>query len=104
MSLSQAAQLAAKQPQAISKDNARVGPEYFAFGSPGSPACALAARFYHVTPVVGQRCYLAGPQDNVQDLDSALPTGVSAQAKGIQTLMVQQGTVVVQAVSPKGFG
>jgi len=98
MSLYQAVQLAAKQPLQVSKDNAREGPEYFAFGAPGSPACAAAARHYRVTLQVGQHCYLAGPADSISDLDSSLPTGVSASAKGVQTLTVQQGWVVLRAV------
>ncbi len=103
MPLYSAVQLAAKQPEQISKDNARAGPEYFAFGAPGSAACTAAARAYHVTPVAGQRCDLAGaPQDNLADLASALPHGVSLSAKGVQVLAVQQGTVVLQAV-PSSF-
>src|SRR5437764_910595 len=104
MSLYQAVQLAAKQPASPAKSNARVGPEYFAFGKAGSTVCATAARDYHVTPVAGQPCYLAGPQDTVTDLSSALPAGVSASDKDVQTLTVQQGWVVLQAVSPKGYG
>jgi len=103
LGLYQAVQLAAKQPAWISKTNARRGAEYFAFGAPGSPACALAARYYRVTPVSGQHCYLAGPQDNRADLQGALPTGVSLAMKGVQTLAVQQGWVVLQAVPPAGF-
>jgi SecD/SecF fusion protein len=103
MPLYTAVQLAAKQPEQISKDNARAGPEYFAFGAPGSAACTAAARVYHVTPVAGQRCDLAGaPQDNLADLASALPHGVPLSAKGVQVLAVQQGTVVLQAV-PSSF-
>ncbi|HUE25693.1 MAG TPA: protein translocase subunit SecD [Solirubrobacteraceae bacterium] len=97
-----AVQLAAKQPLQVSGDNARQGPEYFAFGSSGSAACTLAGRAYHFTPVVGQHCYLAGPQDNITDLDSALPTGVSASDPGVQVLTVKQGTTVLQAV-PANF-
>ncbi len=102
MPLYTAVQVAAKQPEQISKDNARAGPEYFAFGTPGSAACTLAARYYHVTPIAGQHCYLAGPQDTPSDLYQALPTGVSASDKGFQMLVVQQGTVVLQAV-PANF-
>ena len=98
MPLYQAVQLAAKQPEQISKDNGRAGPEYFAFGPSGSAVCTLAARYYHVTPIVGQRCYLAGPQDNPSDLAASLPTGVSLSDPGIKVLTVQQGTVVLQAV------
>jgi SecD/SecF fusion protein len=104
MSLYQAVQLAAKQPASPAKSNARVGPEYFAFGKAGSQACATAAHDYHVTPLAGQPCYLAGPQDTITDLNSALPAGVSASEQGVQTLTIQQGWVVLQAVSPKGYG
>jgi SecD/SecF fusion protein len=102
--LYQAVQLAAKQPTWISPQNARAGPEYFAFGSPGSAACTAAAKAYHSTPVVGQHCYLAGPQDTLADLQGALPTGVSLSSRGVQSLRVHQGWVVLQAVSPKGYG
>jgi SecD/SecF fusion protein len=100
--LYQAVQLASKQPLKVSGDNARKGPEYFAFGASGSAACTAAGSQYHVTPIVGQHCYLAGPQDTTQDLASALPTGVSLSQSGVQVLVVQQGTVVLQAV-PASF-
>jgi SecD/SecF fusion protein len=102
MPLYTAVKLAAKQPQQISGDNARAGPEYFAFGRAGSAVCTLAARYYHVTANLRQPCYLAGPQGTVSDLNGALPTGVSASGPGVQTLVVQQGTVVLQAV-PANF-
>jgi SecD/SecF fusion protein len=104
MSLFQAVQLAAKQAAFVSPHNGRAGPEYFAFGAPKSQACTLAAHYYKVTPVVGQQCYLAGPQDTSQDLQSALPTGVSISATGVQQLVVPQGWAVLQAVNPKGYG
>jgi len=94
MPLYQAVTLAAKQPYSASRDNARAGPEYFAFGAPGSAACRKAASFYHTTPVVGQHCYLAGPADSLSDL--GLPTGVSLSQA--QILVVKRGTVVLQAV------
>jgi SecD/SecF fusion protein len=95
MSLYQAVQLASKQPKQVSPNNARLGPQYFAFGASGSAACAEAAQHYKVTRLVGQHCYLAGPADNLGDLQASLPPRVSlAQA---QVLTVQQGTVVLQA-------
>jgi SecD/SecF fusion protein len=105
--LYQAVALAAKQPEQVSGTNARKGPEYFIFGAPGSTACATAARDKHTAPVVGTHCYLAGPADNLGDLKTELPTGVSA-SQG-QVLVVQQGTVVLQAVPssfihPPGWG
>jgi SecD/SecF fusion protein len=99
MPLYQAATLASKQQQWVSKSNARKGPEYFIFGAPGSAACAQAAKDKGTTPVVGQHCYLSGPEDNLQDLAAGLPTGVSA-SEG-QVLTVPQGWVVLQAVTPK---
>src|SRR5437763_424710 len=47
------------------------------------------------TPIVGQHCLLSGPDDNMQDLISGLPAGVTA-SQG-QLLTIQQGTVVLQA-------
>ena len=67
----------------------------FMFGTPGSSACEVAAKFYGVKPQVGQRCYLSGPDDNRADLASGLPPGVTA-AEG-ETLAVPPGTVVLQA-------
>jgi SecD/SecF fusion protein len=101
LGLYQAVTLAAKQPYEASKDNARAGPAYFAFGAPGSAACKTAAQHYHVTAVVGQHCYLAGPEDNLSDLDSALPPNVSASQA--QILAVKRGTIVLQAVPTNGF-
>jgi SecD/SecF fusion protein len=103
MTLYQAVKLAAKQPTQASSTNARLGPEYFAFGAPGSSACAAAARAYQASPIVGQHCYLAGPQDNLSDLQAAMPTGVSTSSNGVQTLTVQQGWVVLQALPSGGF-
>jgi SecD/SecF fusion protein len=100
MSLYRAVLLAAKQPYSASKDNARFGPEYFAFGAPGSAACATAARDQHAVPLAGQHCYLAGPADNFQDLYSSLPTNVSASDAEVFT--VQRGTVVLRAL-PASF-
>src|SRR5579884_4008441 len=105
MPLYTAAKLAAKQPsQPRSGSLARLGPEYFAFGKPGSQACALAGRHYRVTEVVGQNCMLAAaPEDNLSDLASVLPPGVSLSMKGVQTVVVPQGWVVLQAVPSGGF-
>jgi hypothetical protein len=100
MPLYRAVQLAARQPYSASKNNARAGSEYFAFGSPGSPACTEAAHHYKVTPLVDQHCYLAGPADNLQDLRSSLPTNVKTSEA--QVLTVPRGTVVLQAV-PASF-
>jgi preprotein translocase subunit SecD len=96
MPLYGAVRLAAKQPYSASKDNARTGAEYFAFGAPGSTACATAARDQHTLPFVGQHCYLAGPADNLQDVYTSLPRSVrKSEAK---VLTVQRGTVVLEAL------
>jgi SecD/SecF fusion protein len=102
MSLYNAVKLAAKQPKSVSANNARAGPAYYMFGSPGSAACATAAKDQGKAPTPGLHCLLSGPEDNLQDLRGGLPAGVSASAPGVQTFVVQQGTVVLQAV-PSSF-
>jgi SecD/SecF fusion protein len=101
MGLYQAVTLASKQSHEASSDNARNGPEYFAFGSPGSSACSVAASHYKITPIVRQHCYLAGPEDNVPDLNAALRE-VGVNPSQAQVLTVKRGTVVLQAV-PQSF-
>jgi SecD/SecF fusion protein len=101
MGLYRAVQLAARQPYSASNNNSRAGPEYFLFGKAGTAACAAAARYYHVTPVVGPRCYLGGPAQSITDL--SLPPGVNAGEPGTHTFVIQRGTVVLQATSPN-FG
>jgi SecD/SecF fusion protein len=68
------------------------------FGAPGSAACATLAKEQGKTPAPGVHCLLAGPDTSKTDLLSALPNGVSA-AEG-QMLVVQPGTVVIQAADP----
>ncbi|PZS06846.1 MAG: hypothetical protein DLM64_15725, partial [Solirubrobacterales bacterium] len=97
MSLYDAVTLASKQPPQASSDNSRKGPEYYLFGAPGSAACAIASRDQAKAPVPGVHCLLSGPDDNQQDLLSGLPAGVSASQGQPQTLVVPQGTVVLQA-------
>lgn len=102
MSLYQAVRLASRQPkQQSTAASSRIGPEYFAFAAPNSPACTTAARAYRVSTAAGQRCYLAGPAESISVLDQSLPAGVSASQA--QKLAVKQGWVVLQAVSPSGF-
>jgi SecD/SecF fusion protein len=104
MSLYQAVKLASKQPSQASRNNARSFPEYFAFGSPGSAACAAAAQHYHTILQVGQYCPLAAqPGENQSDLASLLPPGVHLTDKGVQTLVVPRGWVVLQATPAGGF-
>jgi SecD/SecF fusion protein len=100
MGLYQAVQLASKQPYSASPNNSRTTPQYWMFGAPGSAACATAARDQGKAPVPGEHCLLSGPDDNVQDLYSGLPAGVSA-SEG-ELLTVQRGTVVLQA-TPASF-
>jgi SecD/SecF fusion protein len=95
MSLYQAVKLASKQPPVTSTNSSHLGNQYYMFGAPGSAACETAAKFYGVTPQVGQHCYLSGPDDSPADLASGLPPGVSA-SEG-ETLIVPPGTVVLQA-------
>jgi SecD/SecF fusion protein len=101
MGLYQAVQLAAKQKGWSGKSNARLGPQYWMFGAPGSAACAAAARDQGTAPVAGQHCLLSGPENNVNDLRAGVPTGVNA-SEG-QILTVPQGWVVLEAVSQKGY-
>jgi SecD/SecF fusion protein len=100
MPLYDAVKLASKQRAQASGDNARAGPEYYMFGAPGSAACATVSRSQGTAPTPGTHCLLSGPDDNIQDLLSGLPAGVTARQG--QTLMVPQGTVVLQAV-PSSF-
>ncbi len=95
MLLYDAVKLAAKQPPAKTANPARLGSEYYMFGAPGSAACAQAAKDAGTTPTPGVHCLLSGPDDNVQDLISGLPAGVSA-SEGEQ-VVVPPGTVVLQA-------
>ena len=91
----------------ISSHSARLGPEYYLFGASGSDACAAKARQQGTVPTAGQRCLLAGPDNElystsrheaIQNLASQLPPGVTP-ADG-QVLVVQQGTVILQATNP----
>jgi SecD/SecF fusion protein len=95
VSLYDAVKLASKQPPVSSTNSSHLGNQYYMFGAPGSAACETAAKFYGVTPQVGQHCYLSGPDDSPADLASGLPPGVSA-SEG-ETLIVPPGTVVLQA-------
>ena len=107
MPLYQAVMLASKQPKSVSSQNARLGPQYYMFGAPGSTACAAKARQDGITSAPGQHCLLAGPDNELystsyhraaQNLASQLPPGASP-ADG-RVLVIQQGTVVLQAANP----
>ena len=95
----QAVKLASKQPAVPTRPTlARLGPQYYLFGAPGSAACAAAAKANGTTPIQGEHCLLSGPDTSVADLEAGLPSGVSA-SEG-QQLVVPQGTVVLQAANP----
>ena len=100
MNLYDAVKLAAAQPEQSSPDNARLGSEYYYFGAPGSAACATAAKAQAKAPTPGIHCLLSGPDDNLQDLSSGLPAGVSASDPGVEQLVIKPGTVVLQASDP----
>ncbi len=110
MSLYDAVMLAARQPsRTASRSTARVGPEYYMFGAPGSAACAAAAAAAHTAPVAGTHCLLAGPVDlpgpgsrqrATGALAAQLPAGVTPSSGHV--LVVPQGTRVLQAVAPDG--
>ncbi len=100
MALYPAVRLASRQPALPAGDNGRRGPAYYAFGAPGSPACAVAARYYRTPHAPGTHCYLAGPTPTAAQTLALLPAGVALQ--NVQTLMVPAGTVVLQAV-PANF-
>ncbi len=104
--LYQAVKLASQQPKNTTLESARLGPQYYMFGAPGSAACAAKAKQEGTTADVTQHCLLAGPDNEtyttthaqaVQNLTVQLPPGVSA-SEG-QVLVVQQGTVVLQAAN-----
>jgi SecD/SecF fusion protein len=95
MSLYDAVKLAATQPLQVSHDNARLGSEYYLFGAPNSTACATAAKDIGKAAVPGAHCLLSGPTATIQDLNTALPRGVSASHG--QLLVIKQGTIVLQA-------
>ena len=98
MNLYEAVSLAHKQTAApFSASLSHAGPLYYMFGAPGSAACETAAHDQNTTPVAGQHCLLSGPEDNMQDLVTGLPSGVSA-SEG-QVLTVPQGWVVLQAAN-----
>jgi SecD/SecF fusion protein len=100
----QAVTLASKQPTVpnnASQRLSRSGPLYYAFGAPGSTACATVAKINKTTPIQGVHCLVAGgnPSDtSVQALAQDLPAGVSISQ--VQALAVPQGTVVLQAANP----
>ena len=84
MRLYDAVKLASMQPKYVSPHNARLGPEYYLFGAPGSAACAAKARQQGTVPTAGRHCLLAGPDNEIyatsrheaiENLASQLPSG-----------------------------
>ena len=63
-------------------------PAVFAFGAPGSSACATVARAQKTTPVQGQYCYLAGGQgiSSVSELRSSMPDGIPLSQATVLTV------------------
>ena len=98
----QAVKLASQQPAAPpAKTQSRKGPLYYAFGAPGSTACATVAKNNKTTPIQGQHCLVAGgnlSDTSVQALKQDLPAGISISQ--VQTLAVPVGTIVLQAANP----
>jgi hypothetical protein len=100
-----AVRLASRQPAVSSTSGlARPGQQYYLFGTPGSVACATAARDLHTAVVPKQPCpLLAGPVTEAstnpaqidRDLSAALLPGISP-SQGVRWV-VPQGTVVLQA-------
>jgi SecD/SecF fusion protein len=107
----QAVELAAKQPLEISRSNQQDGNAIYAFGAPGSRACATAAADRGRKPAKGAWCLLDNPPLIVSPhatkasirrvLKAALPGGVRLGELS-QILTVKEGTVVLQG-SPSSF-
>jgi SecD/SecF fusion protein len=85
-----------------SSDNSRLGSQYYAFGAPGSDACATAARAQGRAFSPGVHCLLAGPEDNQHDLRSSLKSlGLSLSQGQESEFVIPTGTVVIQAADSK---
>jgi SecD/SecF fusion protein len=101
LALYQAVKLASKQPLAPqTTTQSHRGPLYYLFGASGSAACKIAAQTQHTTPIVGQRCLLAGPESSVKFIGEDIASSYAGKVtlpEG-QLLTVPQGTVVLQAV------
>jgi SecD/SecF fusion protein len=75
MTLYDAVTLASQQPARPGSDNACHGSEYYAFGAPGSAACAAVAKDHGTATASSPatHCLLGGPDDNKQALLHGLP-------------------------------
>ncbi len=107
--LYQAVQLASRQPEQASSDNARAGNEYYLFGAPGSHACTESAELAGSRAVPHEHCLLAGPIELPaatrrpavdRQLSEWLPLGVKLSDG--QLFVIRQGTIVLQA-APANF-
>jgi SecD/SecF fusion protein len=120
MTLYEAVKVASKQPYKASKDNARLGSQWFLFGAPGSAACKALATALGTKVQAGVHCSLASPvqvsegttkAQALPQLYQSLRGGLvltAAEKADTQALEVKQGTVVLQATSasypPPTFG
>lgn len=113
MGLYQAVKLASKQPYKVSKDNARLGSQWYLFGAPGSPACKALADASGTKVQKGVHCLLSNPVQLTENASEAQARAqlYQSQRNGLQltaaekasaeAVKVKQGTVVLQAVSAK---
>ena len=99
MPLYQAVSLAAKQTTWVSSRTHARGPSTSCFGAPGSAACAQAARDHGTTPWSASTATWPGPRTTSRISPRVCRPGVSA-SEG-QVLIVPQGWVVLQAVTPE---
>ncbi len=108
MNFYDAVKLASQQPYSPNHNNAQKGSLVYLFGAPGSKACAAAASAAGKKPDLNNHCLLTPP---VQVPSGTPPAQARQQAEqglspveraGAEMLIVEQGTVVLQA-SPANF-
>ena len=108
MNFYDAVKLASQQPYSPNHNNAQKGSLVYLFGAPGSKACAAAASAAGKKPDPNNHCLLTPP---VQVPSGTPPAKARQQAEqglspveraGAEMLIVEQGTVVLQA-SPANF-
>jgi SecD/SecF fusion protein len=96
LTLYDAVKLASKQP--ASKGGSEIQAQYYLFGKGGTPACSKAATAYGVIEAAsGQHCLLAGPDTSSYNLKQGLSSVGTSLSQG-QVLVIQPGTVVLQAI------
>ena len=95
----QAVKLASQQPAA--PPTTRKGPLYYAFGAPGSTACATVAKANKTTPIQGQHCLVAGGESVGHECPGAQAgsAGRHLDLRGADAGR-SVGTVVLQAANP----